>query len=301
MIIVIVGPTGVGKTALSLALAKHFKTEIISGDAMQIYQSMDIGTAKIPSNKKAGIPHHMIDILKPDESYSVADYQRDVRRHIEKQLKQDKLPIIVGGTGFYIKSVLYDYCFEDDKRDLELEQHYQTMDNETLHAQLKKYDEKKAATLHPNNKKRVLRALVQAKKGTPLSQKKGKDTPVYDYCMIFLNKKRDELYRIIDQRVDDMFGAGLIQESQKLYQKNLSKTAQQAIGYKELFASFEGQYDLDEAKSLIKRHSRQYAKRQLTYFKHQFKAHEIDTTNKTFNAIFEAAKDVIKQAIDAKN
>ncbi len=302
MIIVLTGPTGVGKTKLSLALAKHYQTDIISGDSMQIYQGMDIGTAKVSAEDQAQIKHHMIDILPPQEPYSVANFQRDVRAKINDLQKENKKPFIVGGTGFYIKSVLHDFEFDDTKRDFTLEAQYQAYDNESLYQKLQTLDAKTAKKLHPNNRKRILQALSQAKKGQPISEKTNQSQPLYDYIVIVLTLQREKLYETIEKRVDTMFAQGLVKEAQNLYKQNLSYTAKQAIGYQELFAHFDGDYDLKEAKTRIKRNTRRYAKRQLTYFKHQFNAEIIDTTKMDFQALLKKSQSLIDQALkDARD
>ncbi len=302
MIIVLTGPTGVGKTKLSLALAKHYQTDIISGDSMQIYQGMDIGTAKVSAEDQAQIKHHMIDILPPQEPYSVANFQRDVRAKINALQKENKKPFIVGGTGFYIKSVLHDFEFDDTKRDFTLEAQYQAYDNESLYQKLQTLDAKTAKKLHPNNRKRILQALSQAKKGQPISEKTNQSQPLYDYIVIVLTLQREKLYETIEKRVDTMFAQGLVKEAQNLYKQNLSYTAKQAIGYQELFAHFDGDYDLKEAKTRIKRNTRRYAKRQLTYFKHQFNAEIIDTTKMDFQALLKKSQSLIDQALkDARD
>lgn len=297
MIVVIAGPTGVGKTTLSLALAKHYQTEIISGDAMQIYQGLDIGTAKVTPEQQAEVKHHMIDILPPQKSYSVANFQRDVRAKITEIKDKKQLPFIVGGTGFYIKSVLHDFEFEATKRDFTLENTYRDIDNKTLYKRLQNLDAKTALKLHPNNRKRILQAIIQAEKGQPISQKTNQAKPVYDYTIIILNKKRALLYEAIEERVDKMFAKGLLKEAQKLYQQDLSYTAKQAIGYQELFAYFDGKLSLEEAKIQIKRNTRRYAKRQMTYFKHQFDGHIIDTTTMDFQTLFKRCQTIIDHAL----
>ncbi len=280
MIVVITGPTGVGKTALSIEVAKHFNTEIISGDSMQVYRQMDIGTAKVTEREAEAVSHHMIDILDPSQPYSVAAYQKDVRQLIETFQVNNRLPLIVGGTGFYIKSVLHDFNFDDAFRDDSIDALYENTSNETLHQQLKTLDPPSAKAIHPNNRKRILQALNRAQQGVPKSEQTAQDTVVYPYLLIVLTMDRHKLYERINDRVEAMFDAGLLEEAHALYNRNdLSKTAKQAIGYKECFAHFEGLLSLEDTKALIKKRSRQYAKRQLTYFKHQFDAKVVDVTH----------------------
>ncbi len=276
MIVVITGPTGVGKTELSLAVAEHYCTEIISGDAMQVYKGMDIGTAKVNKEERAAIRHHMIDILSPQEAFSVANYQKAVREHIETMYTAGKLPLIVGGTGFYIKSVLHDFDFTDTKRDFTYEKKLEALNDETLHEKLVELDPDAAKTLHPHNRKRVLQALRRAESGQLKSASTNQDKALYDYLIIVLDMEREKLYHRIETRVDAMFAQGLLEEARKIYDENPAYTAANAIGYKELFGYFAGSYDLPEAKRLIKRNTRRYAKRQLTYFRNQFDAKIID-------------------------
>jgi len=298
MIVIITGPTGVGKTALSIDVAQYFNTEIISGDAMQIYQTMDIGTAKITEEEAKQVPHHMIDILDPSEAYSVARYQADVRCLIESFKSRDKLPLIVGGTGFYIKSVVHDFNFDQAYRDDTVEKAYEHLSNDTLYQTLQAVDQATANNVHPNNRKRVIQALNRVDQGAPRSQQINQEKVVYPYVLIVLTMDRQTLYDRINARVSQMFDNGLLEEAKQLYDRgDVSKTASQAIGYKECFAYFDGVLSLDDAKSLIKQRSRQYAKRQLTYFKHQFKkSHVLDVTDMSAQDKVTTVIDIIKKA-----
>ena len=297
MVVVIAGPTGVGKTALSIEVAKHYDTEIISGDSMQVYKTLDIGTAKVTAEEADGIPHHMIDILSPEEPFSVAMYQREVRALIKRFEDKGKLPLIVGGTGFYIKSVLHDFDFDGSVRDEDYDRRYRDLDNKTLHERLKAKDPKSADTIHQNNRKRVLQALIRAEEGTPKSARTEGETPLYDYCLIVLRMERTTLYERINQRVDAMIQAGLLKEARALYEKGPSSTAAQAIGYKELFEYFEGHVTLETAIETIKRNTRRYAKRQYTYFFNQFDPHVIDVDGKDIKTISSEAISIIDRAL----
>jgi len=297
MIVVIVGPTGVGKTKLSVELAKHFHTEIISGDSVQVYKDLDIGSAKVREEEMDGIKHHMIDVLEPSDDFSVALYQSMVREKIDEFEKRNLMPIIVGGTGLYIKSVLYNYNFSDTKRDHSYEEEVSHLDNETLHKELEKKDKESANKIHPNNRKRVLQALQRADTHK-VSSEQGKDEKVYDFLMIGLSMDRELLYERINQRVDQMIDEGLVEEARRLYQRDISYTAAQAIGYKELFAHFDGDLSFEEAIDLIKTKSRQYAKKQFTFFRNQFDVHWIDVDIKHFDQTVEQAIQYIKREVD---
>jgi len=294
MIVVIVGPTGVGKTKLSVELAKHFQTEIISGDSVQVYKDLDIGSAKVTKEEMQGIKHHMIDVLNPSEDFSVALYQKMVREQIEEFQAKGLMPLIVGGTGLYIKSVLYNYNFSETKRDHAYEKEVAHLDNETLHKELEKKDKESAKKIHPNNRKRVLQALQRADTHK-VSSEQGKDEKVYDFLMIGLSMDRELLYERINQRVDQMIEDGLVEEARKLYEQDISYTAAQAIGYKELFAYFDGELSLKEAIDLIKTKSRQYAKKQFTFFRNQFDVHWIDVDISNFDQTVEQAIQYIEQ------
>ena len=274
MLIVIVGPTGCGKTEIALKLAEFYRAPIINADAFQIYEGMDIGTAKIEKNSENYKRHSLLDIVTPDQTYSVKQYQEDFRKQYLEYKKTYKNIIVCGGTGLYIKAALYDYQFEDEEEvdvsDLE------AMDNEELYALLKKLDSKATETIHMNNRKRVIRAIqiarthdVNKSEGIDKQEHKlyFKDETVKFY---FLNPNRDELYAKINARVDLMMEKGLVNEVKGLIARfDLSQTAKAAIGYKEVIEYLEGKYNLEECTELIKKRTRNYAKRQVTFFKHQ--------------------------------
>ncbi len=269
MIIVIIGPTGIGKTKLSLALAKHYNTEIISGDSVQVYKGLNIGSAKIKESEMNGIKHHLIDILEPTEDFSVALFQRIVREKIKDFEDRGINPLIVGGTGLYIKSVLYDYNFSNSSRDRSLDEFYKDLSNEELHNILKEKDYESSLNIHMNNRKRVLQAISRSK-DNKVSDNKNKDIALYDFKIIGLTLNRDELYEIINNRVDLMIEEGLIKEVKDLYDKGIRSNSVSAIGYKELYTYFDDEYTLEEAIDKIKQHSRNLAKKQLTFFNNQF-------------------------------
>lgn len=274
-VLCIVGPTAVGKTKMSIELAKQLNGEIISGDSMQIYRGMDIGTAKATMDERQGIPHHLIDEKNPDEPYSVAAFQQTVRAKIEEIKSRGKLPIIVGGTGLYIKSVLYDYEFAGESESKEIDEaKYGHLSNEELHAKLAAVDEAGAKDIHPNNRKRVIRALeIYETSGVKKSEmiEKQEHKMIYDACLIGLTDDRTVLYDRINKRVDVMYETGLVEEVKALFDQGIPAESQsiRAIGYKELYDYFKGFISLEESKELIKRNSRRYAKRQYTWFNNQ--------------------------------
>lgn len=276
-LLVLIGPTAVGKTKLSIDLAKRFNGEIISGDSMQIYKGMDIGTAKITSQEMEGIPHHLIDIKSPEEPFSVAEFQELVREKISEIASRGKLPMIVGGTGLYIQSVIYDYQFSDAPSDSEfrtmLEKIAEEQGNEELYERLKKVDPDSAERIHPNNVRRVIRALeVFQCTGKTMTEYQQDQQPelLYDTCLIGLTMERELLYNRINQRVDIMKEQGLVEEVRALFESGLRECQSiQAIGYKELYDYFEGKVSFETAIENLKQNSRRYAKRQLTWFRNK--------------------------------
>lgn len=276
------GPTGSGKTEIALKLADLYHAPIVNADAFQIYRDMDIGTAKIDRDSEGYKKHYLLDIVKPDQQYSVKQYQEDFRNTYLALKKQYQNIIVCGGTGLYIKAALYDYAFEDEEEadvsDLE------SMDNEKLYALLKQLDIKATETIHMNNRKRVIRAIQIARthatnKSESIDKQEHKlyfkDEVVKFY---FLNPNREELYANINARVDQMIENGLVDEVKGLLNKyKLSLTAEAAIGYKEVINYLNGGYSLEECIELIKKRTRNYAKRQVTFFKHQLPCLEFDT------------------------
>lgn len=293
-VIAIVGPTAVGKTALSIKLAKQFNGEIINGDSMQVYKGMDIGTAKITKEETEGIPHHLIDILEPTDAYSAADFKRLCLEQIEDIQNRNKLPIIVGGSGLYIQSVLYGYGFPETKRNeqktKELEQLLQEKGNQYLYEQLKMFDPEQAKKIHPNNTRRVIRALeiyesTGKTKSQYLEEQKQQPTNSFDAFIIGLEMDREQLYQRINQRVDMMLSNGLLDEISALLAKGVSQNdaAFKAIGYKELLSFLQQDIDFDEAIFLLKRNSRRFAKRQYTWFKNKMNVHWFDVSKNPKN------------------
>lgn len=290
-IIAIAGPTGTGKTALSVRLAKELNGEIISCDSMQVYKGMDIGTAKVTEEEMQGVPHSLIDIQEYDEPYNVAIFQKKCREAIDTILAKGKVPILCGGTGLYMKSVLYDYVFEEEEKDPKLEAELWAKTNEQLVELLKEKDPQALEKIHPNNKKRLVRACLLALSGktkTTREQEQNHDL-LYDVYLIGLNAERPLVEERINKRVDAMFEAGLVPEVERLFSKPESWefTSFQGIGYKEFKDYFEGKATLDEVREAIKIHTRQYAKRQMTWFAHQMDVHWYD-----LNHTDEIVKDV---------
>ncbi len=275
-LVVIVGPTASGKTALSIELAVRHGGEIISADSMQIYKGMDIATAKPTLQEMRGVPHHLISVLENSESFNVAQYQELATSHINGVLRRGRLPFLVGGTGLYVSSIVDNTDFGEIETDPalrhSLEERARSEGGQVLLEELQQADPVLAAVLHPNNLGRIIRALeVYKTTGRPLSEFQAlsrlKPSP-YNLCMIGLTcRDREKLYRRIDDRVDAMLQNGLLAEVEALMNRGLSKTAFQAIGYKELYGYFKGELPLTEAVENLKRQTRRYAKRQLTWFR----------------------------------
>lgn len=286
-IIVITGPTGVGKTKMSIELAKRIDAEIINADSMQVYKDLNIGTAKITEKEKEGIPHHLFDIVEPTNMYTVYDYQKDARDIINDVLSRGKKVIIVGGTGLYIKALLYDYKFIKEDKTYD----FSKMSNEEILDKINSYN--LDINLHINNRKRLERVLTKLYNNNMQAEKT--DTVLYDFVTIGLTTTRDNLYKIIDNRVDKMIEDGLIDEVEELYKKNIhSKAINTGIGYKELYKYFDKEISLDEAISLIKKNSRHYAKRQYTFFNNQMNIKWFNTNYNDFSLTVEEVYNYIK-------
>lgn len=283
---IIAGPTAVGKSALGVELAQRINGEIISADSMQVYKYMNIGTAKITIEEMEGIPHHLIDVLMPTEPFHVVEFQKMAKEALNTIYSNGNVPIIVGGTGFYIQALLYDIDFSDSGEDTSLRDELSEIADkqgpEKLHSILKELDPKTAETLHPNNVKRVIRAIEFAKQtgGTIFehNEVQRKRQSPYDFHFFVLNDDRSKVYERIDKRVDVMIDNGLVDEVKMLLDMGCTAdmTSMQGIGYKQLIPYLEGVYSLDEAIRLIKRDSRHYAKRQLTWFNRETQIKWID-------------------------
>ena len=282
MIYVVCGPTGVGKTKLSVMLAKKYNGIVVNADSMQVYKYLDIGTAKVTESEKEGVSHLLFDIVNPDELYTVFDYQRDLRKVIEEN--KDKNIILVGGSGLYIKAGLYDYKFALEEK----QNTYDDFNNETLYKMVKELDEN--TDIHVNNRKRLIRRLNQkcvSSEGNKL---------LYDAIFIGLTTSRDKLYERINKRVDEMVDDGLIDEVKSLYDKNIrSKAIMTGIGYKELYDYFDSKISLEEAIDLIKKRSRHYAKRQYTWFNNQMDIKWFDVDFNNFDNTFKSVVKYIEE------
>lgn len=287
-IIVIVGPTGVGKTKMSIELAKRFDAEIINGDSVSIYKELDIGSAKPSIEEREGIVHHLIDIKDPSEDYTVYDYQKDVRSLIEEINSRGKRIIIVGGTGLYIKAALYDYKFTDGTTYND----YNNLSNEELLDRINKYDIKDK--LEVNNRKRLVRLLNKLENNEELTY--NKDKLLYPIKVIGLTTNRDLLYERINKRVDIMIENGLLDEINSLKDKYMdSRVLNTGIGYKEFYEYLYSNKSLDRVIAEIKQDSRRFAKRQYTFFNHQFKTKWFDVNFDNFNETIDDVVDYIKK------
>lgn len=278
-VIILTGPTAVGKTKASIGLAKAIGGEIISADSMQVYRHMDIGSAKIRQEEMDGVPHHLIDVLEPDEDFHVVKFQELAKKAMQEIWNRGRIPIVTGGTGFYIQALLYDIDFdENEKEDMyrkELEQYAAQFGAEALHEKLALVDPKSAETIHANNVKRVIRALeFYEQTGKPISEhnetQRQKESP-YQFVYFVLTDERQHLYARIDQRVDLMIEEGLVEEVRSLKEKGYTSqmVSMQGLGYKEILAYLNGDCTLEEAIYTIKRDTRHFAKRQLTWFKRE--------------------------------
>lgn len=289
-LLVIVGPTATGKTSLAIEMAKRIPAEIISGDSMQIYRYMNIGTAKASKLEQEGIPHHLIDCLNPDEEFSVSIFQDKVTKLISGINAKNKLPILVGGTGLYVRSIIDHYNFSEATTDWELREHLQTQalekGNEYLHGRLAEVDKAAADRIHPNDTRRIIRALeVYHHTGQTISESQDRDEHLeakYNMLMYGLTMEREKLYDGINKRVDMMIDDGLINEVKNLLSRGFSSrlTSMQAIGYKEVIEYLEGKYTLEEAIEAIKQNTRRFAKRQLTWFRRDNRIEWLHIENK---------------------
>lgn len=308
-LILIAGPTASGKTKSSVLLAKQIGGEIISCDSMQVYRRMDIGTAKVRPEEMEGIPHYMIDVLEPTEGCNISWFKEQVTRHIEEISNRGKVPILVGGTGFYLNAILFDTQFEETDTDLSyrqsLEKEVRTNGADSLHKRLQEVDPVSAEAIHANNVKRVIRALEYFHQtGVPISKHNEKErkkrealTSPYDYTFFALDMDREVLYDRINRRIDRMMDEGLLEEVKVLYDEGFSEdlTSIKAIGYKEFYPYFRGELTLDACIDKLKQNTRHYAKRQLTWLRHQAKPIFIPVDQYDFDA--QKIVDVMKSKI----
>ena len=286
-IILIVGPTATGKTALSIALAHEFNAEIINADSTQIYKEPLIATAKIKEEEKENVPHHMIDIKSLKDDYSIYDYQTDARKILDGLIKKDKNVIIVGGSGLYVKALLYDYSLEKEiSKDIDLSNYT----NQELKDMADEIDANN--NIHINNRHRLERYIKYYKNtGKTIKKSDEINKKIYDFEIIGLQAPREEIYNRCDKRVDEMFDNGLLEEAKDLYEKKY-KNYTSIIGYRELNDYFEGRISLEKAKELMKQNTRHYAKRQITFYKHQFS--DIKWFNTNYSDFNKTIDEVIK-------
>lgn len=292
-LIVLVGPTSIGKTRLSLELAQSMTATIVSGDAFQLYRTLDIATAKATPGEREAIPHSLIDVLEPHETISVADYQRMVRTEIDHLQNQSIPVLLVGGSGLYVQSVLFDYQFPGDSRDEAFEKQYDSYSNAELKNLLITMDPTRADAIHENNRRRLLRAIQIASSNA--STESTRFLPYYsDAILIGLRTTRERLNIQINRRVDHMIEHGLIEEARRVHDLFRTSQAAAAIGYKELFPYFDGERSLDECVADIKLHSRRYAKRQMTWFQNQMDVVWFDVDFDAFSDTVENVKNYLK-------
>ncbi len=283
-LIVIIGPTGIGKTKLSIALAKKLDAYIINGDSMQVYKCLDIGTAKIKESEKMGVKHFLFDIVEPTENFNIYEYQKLGRELLNKFIKENRNVIIVGGSGLYIKSLLYDYRFQEEEKINE----YNDLTNEEI---LKKIKKTHDTNIHVNNRKRLVRELNKIENNNNIKSDIFKK--MYDFKVLGLTTDRCLLYKIVDDRVDMMVADGLIEEVKKLYDKNIhSKSILTGIGYKELYDYFDKKVSLEEAINNIKKNTRHFIKRQYTFFNRQM---EVDWIKVNFTNFDETINEALQK------
>ena len=281
-VIVITGPTAVGKTKLSIELAKRYNGEIINADAVQVYKGLDIGSAKVTEEEKEGIPHHLFDIKEVDEEYTIYHYQKDCRKLIKEVQGRGKTPILVGGTGLYIKAALYDYKLTEEKET----NTYDNLTNEELYNKLLEVD--KDIVIDKNNRRRLIRAINYYKENNKSINTNTTNKLLYDAIFIGLTTDRRILYDKINNRVDIMIKEGLLNEVKAFYDKGIrTKPLLNAIGYREIYSYFDGNISLEEALNKIKQNSRHYAKRQYTFFNHQLPIVWFETNYNNFNNTIE--------------
>lgn len=287
-VIVITGPTAVGKTKLSVEIAKRYNGEIINADAVQVYKGLDIGSAKVTEEEKEGIVHHLFDIKEADEEYTIYHYQQDCRRLIEDIQGRGKTPILVGGTGLYIKAALYDYKLSQEKDN----NTYDNLSDEELYNELLKLD--KDIVIDKNNRRRLIRALNYYKENNESINNNKTDKLLYNALFIGLTTDRSILYDKINKRVDVMIDEGLLEEVKCFYDKDVrTKPLLNAIGYREIYKYFDGEYTYEEAVEKIKQNSRHYAKRQYTFFNHQIPVVWFETDYENFNNTIEKVSNYI--------
>lgn len=300
-LIVIIGPTAVGKTALGIKLAQKYNTEIISGDSMQVYRDLNIGTAKVTVEESQGIKHHLIDILDIDQKFSAADFQNQAKKIISEINAKGKIPIIVGGTGLYIESLIDNFNFLEVKEDplyrQSLWNRLNKFGSKLLHTELLEIDAKAANNIHPNDHKKLIRALEvhHLSQGRNKSSLGKKSQSNYNLLYLGLKKDRNQLYQTINKRVDQMIEGGLLDEAKYLLAANLDPETNSmlAIGYKELFPYLKGELELETCIDILKRNSRRFAKRQMTWFKRDDRIIWLDRDKLSESEIIQMAQELI--------
>ncbi|MFC5712046.1 tRNA (adenosine(37)-N6)-dimethylallyltransferase MiaA [Thalassorhabdus alkalitolerans] len=290
-LIAVVGPTAVGKTKAGVEIARHFNSEVISGDSMQVYKGLDIGTAKVTPEEMGEVPHHMINIKKPGESFTAAEFQEKARRLVTDINQKGSIPVVVGGTGLYIRALTRNFSFNEAEKDegfrKSLEEKAEKFGKEAVHQKLWETDPKSAKEIPPQNLRRVIRALeiyhLTGKTMDRFYEQEEDETP-YNLQLIGLSMEREKLYQRINERVDQMMKEGLLEEVQWLYDRGLQGSqSARGIGYKELLMHLEGKASLSEAVELLKRNSRRYAKRQLTWFRNKENVEWFDMSQDNHN------------------
>ena len=272
-ILIICGPTASGKSELAVKCAELLNSEIISADALDVYRGLNVGTAKPTKNEMCGVKHHLLDIVAADKTFSVGDYKELARPIVDRLIEKGKIPVICGGTGFYINSIIYDLSYGNSAANLKAREKYMRLAEEkgkqAVFDVLSAVDPETAAKLHPNDLKRVVRALEIYESGTKKSDIKDQQIPVYDYAAFAIDYEREELYKRIDERVDKMIGNGLVEEVDGLIKNgiNIKNQSMKGIGYKEIYSYLNGYCTLNEAIAAIKLNTKHYAKRQITFFK----------------------------------
>lgn len=272
-ILIICGPTASGKSELAVKCAELLNSEIISADALDVYRGLNVGTAKPTKNEMCGVKHHLLDIIAADKTFSVGDYKELARPIVDRLIEKGKIPVICGGTGFYINSIIYDLSYGNSAANLKAREKYMRLAEEkgkqAVFDVLSAVDPETADKLHPNDLKRVVRALEIYESGTKKSDIKDQQIPVYDYAAFAIDYEREELYKRIDERVDKMIGNGLVEEVDGLIKNgiNIKNQSMQGIGYKEIYSYLNGYCTLNEAIAAIKLNTKHYAKRQITFFK----------------------------------
>ncbi|QGG46822.1 tRNA (adenosine(37)-N6)-dimethylallyltransferase MiaA [Heliorestis convoluta] len=306
-LVAIVGPTAVGKSSLAIELAKRLDGEIISGDSMQVYRGMDIGTAKVSQEERQGIPHHLIDIIDPDQPYSVADFQKKVTELIPRIVASRRIPILVGGTGLYVRSIIAHYDFAEEAKDEQLrarlEREAIEVGLEAFHERLREIDEVAASRIHVNDRKRIIRALevyyLTGKRQSDFHYAATVHQPKYQLSYIGLTMDRASLYHRIDLRAQNMIESGLVDEVQGLLEKGYSSDlpSMQGLGYRQIISYLNGDYDLSQALYLLQRDTRRYAKRQLTWFRRESSLQWFAVDNLDQDSLIQESERTVRKAL----